>query len=153
MSPHRKPPACSGIRQICRRLSSDERATVAIEFAILAPLMFAVLFGLVAFGTQYSKRIALTYAASEGGRAAVAGLDSDNRQALATAAINQSLLAFWPLIDKTKAAISFPTPTQSGEIVISIAYDDDRLAILPFLPDLTDTAPVQVSYFVSDPSS
>lgn len=136
-----------------RRLAADARGTAAIEFAVLAPLLMAVLFGTVAFGLDYAVRIALTYAAAEGGRAAVAGLDDGERKSLAVAAVTDSLSALSPLIDPAKARISV---TFSGsapeEVGVSIAYDDTRFAHLPFLPALEGMAPVAVRYVVTDPS-
>ena len=141
------------MRPAWRRLAADARGTAAIEFAVLAPLLMAVLFGTVAFGLDYAVRIALTYAAAEGGRAAVAGLDDGERKSLAVAAVTDSLSALSPLIDPAKARISV---TFSGsapeEVGVSIAYDDTRFAHLPFLPALDGMAPVAVRYVVTDPS-
>lgn len=137
-----------------RRLPDDTRGTVSIEFAVLLPVFLAILFGIIVFGVQYATRIALTYAASEGGRAAVAGLNDGERQTLATTAITNSLAAFYPLVDPAKATITvnLANEANSQEITISIAYNDVRFAELPFVPQLGNLTPVTVSYFVTDPS-
>jgi Flp pilus assembly protein TadG len=139
---------------LCRAFPFDKAATTAVEFGIVAPFLFAILFGLIGFGTQYAARIALTYAASEGGRAAVAGLNDAERESLARAAINNSLTALSPLVDPSKAVVSFDTSQESADekITITIAYSDTRFAHLPFLPDLTSLAPVSVDYYVVDPT-
>lgn len=144
------PKACPGRR----RFAGDARGTTAVEFALVAPLLFAVLFGIITFGVQYATRIALTYAAAEGGRAAVAGLKPEERQTLAYAAINKALTAMSPLVDVGKATptvTAVPDGTQET-ISISIAYSDTRFAVMPFLPDLSNMAPVTVEYTVTDPS-
>jgi Flp pilus assembly protein TadG len=132
----------------------DIRATVSIEFAILAPVFFAIMFGVVMFGAEYATRIALTYAAAEGGRAAVSGLSDSERESLATTAIQDTLNAFSPLIESANAVITVNTASESSseEITISIAYTDDRFANLPFVPQMSSLPPVTVSYFVTDPS-
>ncbi|HTM78860.1 MAG TPA: TadE/TadG family type IV pilus assembly protein [Devosia sp.] len=137
-----------------RRLPDDVRGTVSIEFAILMPVFFAILFGIIVFGVQYATRIALTYAAAEGGRAAVAGLNDGERQTLATNAITNALNALSPLVNPAKATISvnLARENSSEEITISIAYNDTRFAELPFVPQLGNLAPVTVSYYVTDPS-
>lgn len=137
-----------------QRLPGDSRGIVSIEFAILLPVFLAILFGIIVFGIQYTTRIALTYAASEGGRAAVAGLTNDERKNLATTAITRTLNAFAPLVNPAKASISvdFSNLANSKEVTISIAYNDLRFAALPFVPQLGNLAPVTVSYFVTDPS-
>jgi Flp pilus assembly protein TadG len=137
-----------------RGFLSSKFATTAVEFGIIAPFLFAILFGLIGFGTQYAARIALTYAASEGGRAAVGGLTDAERESLARAAIQDSLTALSPLIDVSKTVVSFDASQESSDhkIAITIAYSDTRFAHLPFIPDLTSLAPVTVDYYVTDPS-
>lgn len=142
------------IERVCRRLRRDERATTAVEFGVLAPLLFAVLFGILAFGVQFATRIAVTYAATEGGRAAVGGLDDTERENLARAAIDRALTAMSPLVDPSKAAVNVVQADASGDrkIDISITYNDTRFALLPFVPDFSALNPVTVQYYVTDPS-
>ena len=137
-----------------RQLPDDVRATTAIEFAIVAPVLFAIMFAMVAFGVQYATRVAITYAAAEGGRAAVAGLNDAERTSLATTAINNTLNALSPLVDPTKASITVSLGSEGTDktIGISINYSDTRFAQLPFVPDLTGLQPVSVQYYVTDPS-
>jgi Flp pilus assembly protein TadG len=145
----------TGGRRIPPRLLTDERGTVAIEFALVAGLFLMLLFGIVAFGFHYATRIALSYAVTEGGRAAVAGLNDTEREARATEAISYALNAYSPLVDPEKATVSV-TPvgtTSNGEMLeISISYSDTRFANLPFVPDLSNLPPVSTIFIVADPS-
>ena len=50
-----------------------ERGAAALEFALLMPLLLALVFGIIAYGYMFSFRQALSQAASEGARAAVGG--------------------------------------------------------------------------------
>jgi Flp pilus assembly protein TadG len=136
------------------RFRREERATSAVEFAVVAPLLFAVLFGILGFGVQYATRIALVYAASEGGRAAVTGLTDTERTSLATSAVSNTLTALSPLVDPNKARVTVNLAQESSDekVSISIAYSDTRFANLPFLPDLSNLAPISVNYYVTDPS-
>lgn len=136
------------------QLWRDERATTAIEFAIIAPLLFAILFGIVGFGVQYARRIALTYAATEGGQAAVAGLSDQERSSLAQNAVTNTLNALAPLVDPSKALVSvdFSQEASDEQVAITISYSDNRLAELPFLPNLSNLKPVTVDFYVTDPS-
>lgn len=141
-------------RFVCRHLPGNTAGTVSIEFAILIPIFLAILFGIIVFGTQYATRIALTYAAAEGGRAAVAGLDSDERKTLAKQAISNALNALDPLVDPDEAVVTVDLAQagQQEQITISIAYSDNRFATLPFVPSLNNLSPVTVNYYVTDPS-
>jgi len=144
----------SDAETFCRRFRRDRRATTAIEFAIVAPLLFAIMFGIIGFGTQFATRIALTYAATEGGRAAVAGLDDADREDLARKAIGKALAALAPLINPDKAAVSFDMTMGATDqkIDIGITYSDNRFATLPFTPNFNNLGPVRVTYYVTDPS-
>lgn len=137
-----------------RRFPDDRGGTTAIEFAIVAPLLFAILFATVAFGVQYATRIAITYAAAEGGRAAVAGLTDSERAQLAQTAITDTLTALSPLVDPAKASVTVNLGSEGTDktIAVTIAYSDTRFAQMPFLPDLTGLQPVTVQYYVTDPS-
>jgi Flp pilus assembly protein TadG len=143
------------MRRLCGQLCRDQCATTAIEFAIIAPLLFAILFGIIGFGVQYATRIALTYAATEGGRAAVVGLSDQERTSLAKTAIANTLNALSPLVDPSKSSVSVDfTEEVSGErIAVTISYNDTRFAELPYLPNLGNLNPVTVDFYVTDPSN
>lgn len=136
------------------RFASDERGSVAIEFAFVAAVFLAILFGIMSYGFQFATRIALSYAVTEGGRAAVAGLDAAQREQYATDAINDALNAYSPLIDPSLAQLSFlEAPSSNGNTLeISIDYDDARFSFLPFIPAPGDLPPVTTTYIVTDPS-
>jgi Flp pilus assembly protein TadG len=138
----------------CRRFPDDTGATTAVEFAIVAPLLFAIMFGIMGFGLQFATRIALTYAATEGGRAAVAGITDTERTSLARTAIANTLTALSPLVIPANATVSVDLTDEASDqkIAISIAYSDTRFATLPFVPDFTTLNPVTVDYYVTDPS-
>lgn len=137
-----------------RRLPDAVDGNVAIEFALLAPLLFAILFGMVTFGVQYAARIALTYAAAEGGRAAVGALQDSERESDATNAINRTLNALSPLVDPSAVAIAFAKEADDGgeRFTVNLTYTDNRFFTMPFVPAVNNGAPVSVSYFITDPS-
>ena len=132
---------------------ADSGGNVSIEFAVLLRVFLALLFGMIVFGIQYSVRIALTYAAAEGGRAAVAGLDDPERQALALAAVQRTLQSLAPLVDPDEAdiQIAFAAEDDGEEITVNIGYSDNRFARLPFVPAVEGLSPVSVTYLVTDP--
>ena len=72
---------------------SERSGAAAVEFALVAPLLVALLLGIVAFGSFLGFAHGLQSIASEAARAAIAGLDSAERVALATAAARRGLAA------------------------------------------------------------
>lgn len=61
------------------RYTSRDRGAVAVEFAILLPVLLLLLFGIIDFGRALNAQIALTQAAREGAR-----LDALNQPNLQT---------------------------------------------------------------------
>ena len=54
-----------------------EKGAAAVEFALLLPLLVAIVFGITTFGFVYKEYIALTHAARDGARLAAVGKDYD----------------------------------------------------------------------------
>lgn len=137
------------------RLWRNDRGTVAIEFAFVAVVFLTILFGIMSYGFQFATRIALSYAVAEGGRAAVAGLDSAQRQDYATTAINNALNAYSPIVNPASATLDFEeTEDASGNrLEIGINYTDSRFSFLPFVPTPEETMRVETTFIVTDPSA
>lgn len=137
------------------RFRRDERGSVAIEFAFVAVVFLTILFAIMSYGFQFATRIALSYAVTEGGRAAVAGLDSTQRQDYATAAINNALNAYSPIVNPASATVDFEeTEDASGNrLEIGINYTDSRFSFLPFVPTPEETMRVETTFIVTDPSA
>ena len=137
-------------------LAQDTRGTVAIEFALVLVIFLSIMFGIIAFGFQFAARIALSYAVAEGGRSAVAGLSSLERQQRASDAVTRVLTSFSPLLDPSKAIITVSSEGQTadGEVIdVEVTYNDSRFNVFPFLPVLNANRAVQTSFLVADPSS
>src|SRR6266571_2031177 len=56
------------LKLVSRRRAGGERGAAAVEFAILAPLFFMLVFGMFSGGLLYNERNELTHAAREGAR-------------------------------------------------------------------------------------
>lgn len=50
-----------------------DRGAAAVEFALIAPLLFMLVFGMISFGILLSQQLALTNSARQGARLAVVG--------------------------------------------------------------------------------
>ena len=60
-----------------RALSKSEHGTVAIEFALVAPILLVLVFGIVEFGRAYNAKVELSAAVREGARALALGNDAE----------------------------------------------------------------------------
>jgi Flp pilus assembly protein TadG len=60
-----------------RRLSRSERGTAVVEFALIAPLLFLIVFGIIEFGRMLNAYNELTQLAGQGARAATVNRNPD----------------------------------------------------------------------------
>ncbi|MFU8891665.1 MAG: TadE/TadG family type IV pilus assembly protein [Anaerosomatales bacterium] len=65
----------------CSFIRSSDGAS-ALEFALVAPVLLALLFGMIEFGFAFQAQLAVTHAAREGVRMAAVRAESDWDQAL-----------------------------------------------------------------------
>lgn len=64
-APHRK------LEKLCRLCRRNRRGAAVVEFAVVAPLLFLLLFGMIEFGRMVMVQQVLTNASREGARRAV----------------------------------------------------------------------------------
>lgn len=96
----------------------------AVEFALIAVILFTLIFGAIQFGYAFFEYISVTHAAREGARWAALGADAGVVQARALAAS--------PGLDPDRVSISIDNPA-STSVRVSVTYL--RTEFVP-LPDL-----------------
>ena len=103
------------------RLILDRRGATAVEFALVAPMLFLVLFGIVGFGAVISIQNGLQQLVAEAARASVAGLSDAERKQLAQVYVNNNASGY-PFIDPTKIVLSTGNPSVSS-FMVTVHYD------------------------------
>lgn len=68
-----------------RRFRDDTDGAVAVEFMLIAPILFALLFGIVTVGFFMGVSHSVSQLAAGAARASVAGLDETERRSIANA--------------------------------------------------------------------
>ncbi|MDE2514847.1 MAG: pilus assembly protein [Rhodospirillales bacterium] len=133
------------------RPGPGEEGVAALEFAIVAPLFLALVFGIIVYGIYFTIWIAVTEAASEGARASVAGLDTAERVSLATAEVTNFFNAYGPMLSLSHATVvAEQVPGNAGAFEVAVTYNLSSLGLgtlaglLP-IPTATPTATVIVS--------
>ena len=105
-----------------------ERGAAAVEFALLLPLLVALLFGFVEFGIAFNTKIQATNAAREGARIAVVGVSN-----WANVAGGSS---FWQIVaDRaglSKSALSNCNVSVSGD-TLTVQFDYPVDLVIPFV--------------------
>jgi Flp pilus assembly protein TadG len=97
----------------------DRRGVAAIEFAIVAPLLIMMMFGMIMYGSWFWMAHSVQSMASEGARAAIAGLDPAEREQLARAFVGVQVGDLG--LDAAKAAVA--VESTPAVIRVNIAYD------------------------------
>ena len=75
------------------RLIPDRRAAALVEFAIVLPLLVALLVGVLGYGQYFLLAHSVQQVANDAARATVAGLNTDERAALARTSVSDDIAA------------------------------------------------------------
>lgn len=96
-----------------RRIKRSEEGQALVEFALVAPLLFLILFGIIQFGIAFMNSVALTDAVRAGARkAAVSRSAADPTQATKTAVLGAA-----NDLDQSKVSINVTSDWVSGDTV------------------------------------
>ena len=101
-----------------RGLWRDRNGTAAIEFAFIAPVLFAFLMGTVSYGGYFWIASGVQQLANDAARSAVAGLTDSERQSLAQSTLN-SEIASYGMLNQSLASVVYQGTPQSFSISIS----------------------------------
>jgi Flp pilus assembly protein TadG len=100
-------------------MRNQERGAVAVEFAILLPLLLMLVLGTIEFGRAYNAQITLTNAARDGVRVmAITNVAADAKKAAKDAAASVSSAI--PISDVTLSSTSCSTGSQ---VTLTIKYN------------------------------
>ena len=100
-------------------LVKDRAGTSALEFAIIAPLFFLILFTLIAYGIYLSVTHAVQQVAADAARTAVAGLNQNERITLVNHYLDDSHFDYAFTDD----------PSNPEQFTVRIVYDSGDLPI------------------------
>jgi Flp pilus assembly protein TadG len=105
-----------------------EHGAVAVEFALLAPILIMILFGIMEFGRAYNVQVSLTNAARDGARSvAINNVEADAVTATVNAApfLNPQLKNTDVDFDYVAIPATTPSPTacSSGrQVTVTVTY-------------------------------
>jgi Flp pilus assembly protein TadG len=109
-----------GPRRLAGSWSGDNRGAVAIEFAILLPVLIAMLFAIIQYGLVLSTRQLMVYAARESARSYAIGESTEaEAEALAISLLNNASLNYDVVIDDdgTDVTLSITVPMAEAAII------------------------------------
>lgn len=113
------------LRMTARRF--DRRGAALIEFALLAPMLTCLIFGMLSYGQYFLLAHLVQQLANDAARATVAGLNASERTTLATQSVTSEVAALNTL-DATR--VSTATSETNGFVTVTVQYDARHIAIL-----------------------
>jgi hypothetical protein len=118
----------------------DERGAVAVEFALLAPLLVIILFATIEFGIALTHTLAYASGAREGARYAAVHCHPEATTCTNTLIqdrIVDSMPAGYPVSFTSFSAA--PNCATAGGSIVRVTWEQDVPISVPFLPDLSWT--------------
>ena len=111
----------------------DRRGASAIEFAIVFPVFLALTAGMVAYGIYFGAAHSVAQLAAHAARVSVAGLDDQERNALAQQHVARSAGVYAFIAPKFVTTVA---ATADAEFRVTVRYDVRTLPIWRFAPFL-----------------
>ncbi|WP_306915829.1 MULTISPECIES: TadE/TadG family type IV pilus assembly protein [unclassified Arthrobacter] len=97
---------------------TSERGAVAVEFALLAPVLVLLLLGIMEFGRAYNTQITLSSAAREGVRV----MAINNTPTAARTAVRNAATGLQPALTDANIAVTPSTCTPGAQVSLTITY-------------------------------
>lgn len=121
------------------RLISNRRGTAIVEFAILLPVILALLVGVLSFGLYFGAAHSVQQLAADAARRSIAGETTAERRTLVTEFVSANGPSYF-LIRANRLSQVSATAESGGRLRIRIVYDASWLPIFSFsrillLPD------------------
>lgn len=96
----------------------SDRGAVAVEFALIFPILIVILIGIIEYGSMFNAQLLITGAAREGARAmSVSGSVAQAQSAAVNAAAGLA-----PALSAANVSVSSPSCTDGSDITVTISY-------------------------------
>ena len=125
------------MRRLLLSFSRARRGNAAVEFALIGPLFFFLLVGMVVYGGWFWMAQGVQTLAAEGARAAIAGIDADERIRLARGSVSNNLQGDALL---SADAVQVAVQTDASAIRVVVTYDASNHPLMA-LAGLVPTPP------------
>jgi Flp pilus assembly protein TadG len=127
------------------RRTSDQDGVVAVEFAIILPVLIVILFGITAFGLALSRLVTYLSAAREGARYAAVHCAPDATACNATLIDNKVKSAAVGYYIGPGTPTATPLDCLPGGVV-TVSWTQSIPIQIPLLPDMSKTVTMQGSF-------
>lgn len=115
---------------VSRPRRSAQCGVVAIEFALVLPLLFVVFYASVSYGMVFMLNQSMVFAAEEGARAAVRAESAETVEGLVQERVATSL-GWWPDTTRSEVDVAVSPVDSQGWFTVTIELPS---SVLPFAP-------------------
>ncbi len=112
-----------------RKFGADQQGTALVEFALVCPVLIAMVIGMVGWGSYFWMAHSVQQVANDAARAAVAGLNATERTQLAKASAAEGVTDYAGL-DATR--LTTKVTDRGDRAVISVSYDASNSVAFAF---------------------
>lgn len=128
------------VLHILRKFHVARSGASAVEFALILPVLLALVFGIVVFGSYLAVVHGVQQLAAEAARSSVAGLSETERSSLASNYVNTNVSAY-PLIMPSHLTVNAGTSESDANVfVVTVNYDASDMFIYS-LPSFVPAPP------------
>ncbi len=113
------------LSDVLRRFRRDQSGAVAVEFVLIAPILFTLLFGILVIGYFMGLSHSVSQLATGAARASVAGLDAEERLAFAQTYLAEGGSRYPLLVQASLAPEVTIAPTHPSSITVNVTYSLD----------------------------
>ncbi len=104
----------------------------ALEFAVLAPALLMLVFSVIVYSIYFTSLYGVRHAASEGARAALAGLSADERSTLAEERAHEVIVNYSAVMGNSQE-VSIDTASEGSDVfTVTVSYDMSGSPIMKY---------------------
>ncbi len=113
-------------------LAASQAGLAAVEFALLAPVLLALIFAIIIYSLYFTAYMGVRQAAAEGARAAVSGMSTAERSQLAVAQAQTVLAGYGSLLGTGAAPVITAQADGTGLFAVTITYNIGSSPIMQY---------------------
>jgi Flp pilus assembly protein TadG len=132
------------VRRLRTQPPGDERGAAAVGFALIAPLLFMLIFGIINFGIAWSEKEVFVQAAREGARFAAVGCESSCDLNDVTTRVTDAAVGYQidgPITVEPNGCSSTDTSD-----TVEVSWVQGFQINIPFVPPITINAPIEAVF-------
>jgi Flp pilus assembly protein TadG len=130
---------------IQQELRRDDGAA-AVEFALIAPLLFMLIFGIIQFGIAWSQKEIFVQAAREGARYAAVACEKTACNSGEVAQRVRDASVGYTLSQNPTVTPNPGCSTTNTSDTVTVSWNQQFSISLPFVPPINTTAPIEAVF-------